>query len=89
MGSRVAGKKQERKIREADSAWESVVGNMDKLIGVRVSRIEIEKRIGGLKGTEGELSGNEAKSLPLSAEYAANLRDALDSRSLRKIDGVA
>lgn len=87
MGLGVAEKKGKKK--EDNSGWERVMSQMDRLVGLRISRMDIERRVGGIKGAERELNAKEAKALPRAAEYAAALRDALEKGSLRKIDGVA
>ncbi|MBN2122080.1 hypothetical protein JW721_03415 [Candidatus Micrarchaeota archaeon] len=88
MGPRSAQKK--RKDEEgADSRWEQVIGNMDKLVGVRIEQIKTRERAKGLRENEGELTQQEAALLPKAAEYATALRDALESGNTRKLDKVA
>jgi hypothetical protein len=89
MVPRSAQRKKEAERKGADSRWEQVIGNMDKLIGVKIRRIQIKERVRGLTGKKGELNAQEAKLLPEAAEYATKLRDALESRSTRKLEKVA
>lgn len=90
MARRSASKKKKEEAQEDRRLGDldKVISGIEKLIDVRMEERGLMKRVGTFEKNDKELAREEVERLPKSAEWATNLREALESGNLKKLEKV-
>ncbi len=67
---------------------EKVISGIEDLVAVRLNQRELIRRVGTFERSDTELAPEEVARLPKAAEWATDLRDALDSGKAKRLDKV-
>gem|GEM_PF-3181622 len=84
-----------RKAKRKETIADERLGDLDKvisgiedLVAVRLNQRELVRRVGTFERNDTELRPEEIKRLPKAAEWATDLRDALDSGKVKRLNKV-
>jgi len=65
-----------------------VISGIEDLVAVRLNQRELIQRVGNFERSDTELKPEEVARLPKAAEWATDLRDALESGRVKRLDKV-
>jgi hypothetical protein len=90
MARRSAKKEREKEevAEERMGDLDKVIAGIEKLVETNMDQRMLLRRVGTFEKNDKELRSEEIKQLPEAAKWATNLREALESGNMKKLDRV-